>query len=318
LFAFATAPPVSAWSADRNRADVDTAKVTASIADLIADLDSDRFTARKKATRALIDSGGKAVVPLTAAAEVGSLEVRIRVIRILQELYTGTQKDTTIDAAELALEKLAESDSRPLSARADRVLNTNYERREERAIAQIERLGGVINYQGPNDLRFNPNFNDPNKKQISHVVLGSAWKGGDGGLKYIRRLSRLEVLYLSGKGETGPISKEAAQSLQASLPNLKIEPRGEAYLGIGGGLHPRGCQVMQVKLGAAAAKAGFRELDVITGFGGKKIPDFNALITHIKNYSPGDKVKFEVLRGTETITLDVVMGEWKQDEVPRK
>ena len=303
LFAVATAP---ARAAESERSNDAPAEASISIANLIADLDSDKYAARKKATRALIDSGSKAVFLLTTAAEEGPLEVRIRVIRILRELYTGSQKDTTIDAAELALETLAESDSRPLSARADRVLNTNYDRREERAIAQIKRLGGVVNFRGPSDILF-----DPNRKQISHVVLGSAWKGGDGGLKYVRRLSRLEVLYLSGKSETGPISEEAAESLQAALPNLTIQPRGAAYLGIGGGAHPRGCQVLQVKPGAAAAKAGFRELDVITGFGGKKIPDFDTLITHIKNYSPGDKVKFEVLRGAEMITLDVVMGEWK-------
>jgi hypothetical protein len=303
LFAIATAPPVSA--------DGDGGNSAPSIANLIADLDSDEYAARKKATRALIDFGSKAVFPLTTAAEDGSLEVRIRVIRILRELYTGSQKDTTIDAAELALETLAESDKRPLSARADRVLNTNYDRREERAIAQIQRLGGTVNYWGPKDPLFIPNVNDPNKKQTGYIVLGSGWKGGDGGLKYVRRLSRLEYLYLSGKGETGPISKEAAQSLQAALPNLKIERRGPAYLGIGGGPHLRGLQVVRLKEGAAAAEAGFHIGDVITAFGGKKIPDFDALITHIKNFSPGDKVKFEVLRGAEMLTLDVVMGEWE-------
>jgi hypothetical protein len=297
---------VSAWSADGDRADGDRADVTPSIADLIADLDSDEFAARKTATRKLIDVGGKAVARLTVAAQGGTLEVRIRVIHILQELYAGAQKDTTIDAAELALETLAKSNNRSLSARADRVLDTNYERREQRALVQIERLGGTINYRDANDWRF-----DPNKKEISYIVLGSRWKGGAGGLKYVGRLSRLEVLYLSGAGETGPISKEAAESLQAALPNLKIERRGAAYLGIAGGPHPRGLQVVRLTEGAAAAKAGFREYDVITGFGGKNIPDFNALIAHIKNYSPGDKVKFEVLRGTKMITLDVVMGEWK-------
>jgi hypothetical protein len=302
LFAVATVPPVSAGG--------DRANATPTIVDLVADLDSDEFAVRKKATRALIDSGRKAVAQLTTAAQGGTLEVRIRVIHILQELYAGAQKDTTIDAAELALETLAESDNRALSARADRVLNTNYERRELRALAQINRLGGVIDYLKPSDLLFDPTVNDPNKKQISFIVLGSGWKGGDGGLKYVRRLSRLRVLYLSGAGETGPISKAAAQSLQASLPNLRIEPRGAAYLGIGGGVHARGCHVLQVKEGAAAAKAGFRVLDVITGFGGKKIPDFEALIAQIRTYSPGDKVKFEVLRGTKMITLDVVMGEW--------
>jgi hypothetical protein len=301
LFAVAAAP---AWSADR--ANGKPAEVSASIADLIADLDSDEYAARKKATRALIQSGNKAVTQLTTAAEDGSLEVRIRVIRILRELYTGAQEDTTIDAAELALETLAESDSRPLSARANRVLNSNYERRKQRALAQIKRLGGGINYLDAKDWRF-----DPNKEQIAYIVLGSGWKGGDVGLKYVRRLSRLEILYLSGKGETGPISKDGVQSLQAALPNLKIERRGAAYLGIGGGAHPSGLQVLRLQEGAAAAKAGFRIEDVIIGFGGKKIADFNALITHIKNYSPGDKVKFEVLRNGEMLTLNVVMGEWQ-------
>ena len=68
--------PVSAWSADGDRADGDRADVTPSIADLIADLDSDEFAARKTATRKLIDVGGKAVARLTVAAQGGRSEER--------------------------------------------------------------------------------------------------------------------------------------------------------------------------------------------------------------------------------------------------
>lgn len=290
---------------------------TPSIADLVADLDSDQYAVRKRATRQLIAAGSKSVPALAAAVENGGLEVRTRVLRILREFYstenddTTDEDDATIEAAEIALENLTESDNLVLAADAERVLNSFYERREQRALVQIEKLGGVISYRELTDPRFNRVIVNSNKKQIAYILLGTKWKGGDRGLKYVKRLSNLGVLYLSGTGEQAPISKEAEQSLASALPNLMIQRRGAAYLGIGGGPHQRGCQIVQVKEGAAAARAGLRQFDVITGFGDKKIPDFDTLITHIKTYSPGDKVKVTVLRGAEELTLNVVMGEWK-------
>lgn len=279
------------------------------MADLIADLDSDQYAVRKKATRALIEAGAPAVSPLTAAAADGTLEVQIRVVRVLQELYTASESDETIDAAEVALEALADSSNRGLAARADRVLNENYERRERRALTQIKRLGGVINYsEAPNLIA--GNF-DPNLPPISYILLGGKWKGGDEGLKYVKRVTRLRVLYVAGAAGARPISGKAQEDLEASLPDLIVQNRGRAYLGIGGGPHPNGCQVIQVKAETAAAKAGLREFDVIQGFGGKKIDDFDTLIELIKTYAPGDKVKLDVIRGSRSMTLEVVMGEWK-------
>lgn len=302
LTALATCPALSA--------DSDRAETSPSIAELIADLDSSRYAVRKAATRALIESGAPAVAPLIAAAQDGTLEVQIRVVRVLEEMYAASESDETIDAAELGLESLAKSSNRPLAARADRVLKENYQRREQRALSQIKRLGGVINYSDQPAL-FADNNANPNLPPIAYVLLGDKWKGGDEGLKYVKRLTRLRVLYVAGTAGARPISEQAQQDLESAMPDLIIQNRGRAYLGIGGGPHPNGCQVIQVKADTAADKAGLRELDVIHGFGGKRIDDFNTLIELIKNYAPGDKVKVDVLRGSRSLTLNVVMGEWK-------
>lgn len=275
---------------------------------LIADLDSEQYAVRKKATRGLIAAGAKVVPPLAAAASKGTLEVQTRVIRILQEMYTESDNAETVDAAELAIESLAESSIRSLAARASRVLEAHGELREQRALAAIERLGGIIKYGSPFFIPANPK---PKNKPIGYILLGDKWKGGDDGLKFIKRVTGLPALILSGTAELSPISKEAQKDLQATLPNLSIQIRGRAYLGIGGGRqHPRGFQIGDVVPDRAAAKAGLKRSDVITVFGGKKIPDFDTLVALLKTYKPGDKVKVELLRGTQTLTVEVVMGEW--------
>jgi hypothetical protein len=300
-------PAQSALAAQSARRDRPT--VASSANQLIADLDSDRYAVRKRATRGLIAAGSKVVAPLTAAAGNGTLEVQTRVIRILQDMYVGSDNDETIDAAELALESLSKSSNRSLAARAYRVLTANHELRRQRALVQIERLGGVINYGG--NLLFIPNNTNPIQKQIKYIVLGAKWKGGDDGLKFVKRLTGLQLLFLSGTAESSPISKAAQSDLQATLPNLNIRKRGPAYLGIRGDINVLDCRVDRVEPGQAAEKAGLKPRDVITSFGGKKIPDFAALLAVLKTFEPGDKVKVEVIRDGKTLTFEVVMGEWK-------
>ena len=56
-------------------------------------------------------------------------------------------------------------------------------------------------------------------------------------------------------------------------------------------------------------KAGLKEKDVILELNGEKITKENSLSKVIQKYLSQDTVKLKILRGTEEINIDVVLGE---------
>lgn len=60
---------------------------------------------------------------------------------------------------------------------------------------------------------------------------------------------------------------------------------------------------------SAADKAGIKEGDIILEFNGEKITADNALAKLIQKYKPNDTVSIKVLRGTEELMLQAVLGE---------
>ncbi len=282
------------------------------LAELIRDLDSNRFVVRRAATRKLVEAGRPAVVPLAKAAEKGSLEVSVRAIGILEAMFAG-QTDA-IDDAETALERLTDSKNRSAAGRADSVLLANSALRESRALAAIRKLGGLVKPStraGGNPRMFVPNNPRGSGPSDYQIWLSDNWKGGDAGLKYVKRLRRLETLYnIKGNG----VTNKGLEDLRAALPFLQIQDRGKAYLGIGGATNPLGgigCYISRVQPGSAAERGGIQERDSIVRFGGKEVADFDALIALIKEKRAGDKVVVEVIRSSKTLKLDVVLAGWK-------
>ncbi|HUG93764.1 MAG TPA: PDZ domain-containing protein [Planctomycetaceae bacterium] len=272
---------------------------------LIGLLDSDHYRDRQQATRLLKAAGAAAVGPLAGIAEHGSLEAAVRAVRILQAIYISGD-DAGVDAAEAALEQLQRSPHPWVAARAEAVLVMNYDVRERRAVEEIARLGGGIQYtehpfpdqRFPEMLRF----------QVQAVILGKDWRGGEDGLKYVRRLEQLPMLYVIDG--TGALSPTAEQQLLADLPNLRIEHRSRACLGVGGNTGVDGCLVSQVKSGSAADRGGVQVGDVITRFGGKDVSDFASMVKIIYDYEPGNRVAIEVNRRGRPLELEVVMDGW--------
>lgn len=67
-----------------------------------------------------------------------------------------------------------------------------------------------------------------------------------------------------------------------------------------------------VSAGSPAQKAGLREGDIITEFGGKKIDSTNTLADLISKKNVGDTIMLKVLRNSKEIKLFVVLDELKQ------
>jgi len=80
------------------------------------------------------------------------------------------------------------------------------------------------------------------------------------------------------------------------------------FLGVQGDPKAKIAKITEVFPNTPAAKAGIKPGDVITKFDGKDIPNFIALSSLVRGKKPGDKVKVEVLRGEETVALEVTLG----------
>ncbi|NTU70515.1 MAG: PDZ domain-containing protein [Coriobacteriia bacterium] len=71
----------------------------------------------------------------------------------------------------------------------------------------------------------------------------------------------------------------------------------------------QGALVDSLTKGAGADKAGVRVGDVVTKVDGKDIRSMDELVIAVRRHAIGDTVKLTVMRGTETLELDVVVGD---------
>ena len=290
-------------------------KYEKAISQWIADLDSAKFRTRRTATKKLIEIGKPAIGSLTDAALTGEPEVVLRALAVLEAIYIGNDAEA-IDAAEEALDKILASKSRTAAGRARLVVESNYGVRQQRALAKIKKLGGkVVRYSDQYSGRTIPvNPGDPasNSNPIQYILLGTSWKGGDTGLKHIKRLSQLRNLYLI----SGTISEKAEEELKVAMPQMTVQKRGKAYLGISGAptnpVGKAGGYVSIVTPNGPASSGGIRVGDVIVEFGGKPVAGFQSLIEMIGKRDPQEKIKTIVERGGKRIDLEIELGTWKQ------
>ena len=293
--------------AEANDEPVRAPRPTHSVSELIASLSSSSFRTRRRATRELYRSGASAAVPLGQAARGKNLEVAARAIGVLERMYTDRDLDV-VAASELVLEELSASGSRSLSRRARKVLESHVELRQRRAVDQILRLGGI--FKDSRDKVVDPNDPDVLGQPIVTLQLGNGWTGGDAGLKYVGRLTRLRSLLVI---EGASASIGALTDLNNVLPMLRIIRRGRALLGVKAFSSP--CQIQEVRPGLAADRAGIKVGDMILTFDGKAIADFQGLVDLIKEHRPGDTVPLTVERRINgkktTVALSVKLDSWE-------
>ncbi|KKS77702.1 MAG: Protease Do [Candidatus Woesebacteria bacterium GW2011_GWB1_43_14] len=71
---------------------------------------------------------------------------------------------------------------------------------------------------------------------------------------------------------------------------------------------PEGAYIASVVAGSGADKAGIKEGDIITKFGGEDLNEDNNLASAIKKKKVGDSVEVELWRGEETLELSVILS----------
>ncbi|HKT61737.1 MAG TPA: M28 family peptidase [Gemmatimonadales bacterium] len=110
----------------------------------------------------------------------------------------------------------------------------------------------------------------------------------------------------------GPLTlMPAATQISASDATGPPMPGYGAYLGTVPDMtdNPGGVRLLGVRAGSPAEKAGLRGDDIITRIGDMSVPDLEAMTEALRRHHPGDTVSVVVRRGTQTTTLQAVLGE---------
>ncbi len=123
LLLFLASPPLGGEEPPQNPAATIPPKnlSAATIRQLVAQLDSNRFAERKKATDQLREIGVPAIEPLVAAAPGGSLELQVRVMKLLGDFYRSNEPALRLAARE-ALKQLRSCEQEAVSQRAKEIL----------------------------------------------------------------------------------------------------------------------------------------------------------------------------------------------------
>ncbi|MDA0589554.1 MAG: PDZ domain-containing protein [Planctomycetota bacterium] len=286
--------PTDAKPAIPDRADsgdaATPAATTEEITAWVAQLSSRNFQDREAATKKLSSAGPAAAAAVAKAAAEGPVEVGLRAVAILDAHYKS-EDGSTIDGAEAGLLQLKTAKHAGVARRAAETLTRHYPIRQDRAVVQIREFGGQIQFDRFFGRNRAPGL--PEHGAVHAVAIGPDWTGGEKGLEQVSRLDSLSTVYLLNGHE---LSEKSIAELQKQLPQMTIQRRGAAFLGVGTQNDALGCLIGEVKVNSAAARGDLRGFDIVIAFGGKPILGANDLIEAITLHQPGETVKLVVLR----------------------
>jgi hypothetical protein len=297
---------------------------TAEVAELIRQLDDDRFAVREAAQYKLVAQGEAALGAVGAAAGGGSLESSTRAVGIL--LQWAQSPDAAMSLG--ALEQLAGLANRP--AEAEMATQRLADVREAAALEKIVNLGGKVPSDPIAAVVVGPAL-------PLQIIIGPKWTGGAEGLSHIADVPRATTLSFHSAplgDEAVPsitkldslqriefygtnVSPEAVELVKRQLPHAVVDVRGPARLGIAGLPGVGGAAVQQVQPGSAAERADIRPGDVITEISGVPVNNFEALTAEISNAQLGEGVVLKVLRpgapAAETLDITVKFDRWGEE-----
>jgi PDZ domain len=286
------------------------------IANLIGELDSNRYLVRERATQQLLATGAAALDPLLAAANGDRPEPADRAVWVLKNLGNSEDRDLAL----AALDRLVQVQGRPAAVAEAQQAQSRL--REMVCQEQLAKLGGqltVVDFVLP----------DLGPIQLVRVELGDNWRGNADDLNCLLGLDQRQYFRLVGSGVddqviklfeskaglrllqvfTSRVTKPAADSLKAHQPKAVVYIRNRALLGIGGDSQANGVRVTQADDKFGAAKAGIVVGDVVTKIDGTPIKDFDRLTAVIAQHQPGDEVDVTIVRGEETLTKHVTLSD---------
>jgi PDZ domain len=287
------------------------------IAQWVADLDSNQYRVREAATQQLVAASAPALDPLLAAANSKRPEPADRAVWILRQM----SKTADIDLRQRVLEHLVQVESQPQVV--DEAKAGLAEIQHQFAVRAIEQLGGQYLEEGAD-----PKWGQQLPKR---VVLNDKWRGGDAGLEQLQKLRLVPMVTIIGTNVSaaglarlasveslrvlqlyGTRLEEAdIAELQKKLPDVKIDYRRGALLGVRGMEGVQSAEVQSVQPGTAAAAAGIREHDTIRKLDDTPIADFSQLTSAVAKHRAGDEIMLQIQRGDQMLEVKVTLGKWE-------
>lgn len=146
-------------------------------------------------------------------------------------------------------------------------------------------------------------------QDMTHLEQLNIWYTpiGDQAIEHLGGLKSVQAIVLYGT----QVSPAGASALQLRLANANVIVKSGAFLGVGAANpNGEGCMISTVHPGSAAEQAGLNVGDVITHYKGDKVGNFEALRDLIGENRPGDEVEVKIIRGPQTLTKRVRLGEW--------
>lgn len=286
-------------------------------ADLTA-LEHPEFRIREAAAQRLAARRASVIAPLANLAQTGSAEASVRAFELLRQLHRDGD-DETYEAVEATYEALIQSDNILAASRAEAAIEAVSEVRHRRAVASFRKLGGLVQFDSVEDTTA-----DATPPRINAVMINQQWKGGDEGLKHLRRIEDFRpviqfrqppaIYFIRG----AKVSPDALNDLKTAFGRAVIE-RGPACLGVmqKQELGDDVLRIDQVVDDSAAGRAGLQKNDIILEFDDVPIPDFKTLVEKIGDRQPGDKIRILYSRGEEKKITTAELLEWTLPPVKR-
>ncbi len=275
-------------------------------------LQSDNYFEREQASNALEHIGTDSISDLTAACSSADAETAFRAVSILEHLYVDSlmlEDDELTDQIENSLESLSQSTQPLIADKIQYIYDQNSLIAEQALIRKVRRLGGIVVFTDTVTRRV-PFENRMIQRVGVDVVIGPDWSGGEPGLKALHRLGALRRIYLV---DGAPVSMAALEEIQSYQPNLEIQRRSPARLGVQGLNGIDECRLSAINANSAASKAGLDAGDVVVAFGADPIRNFDDLIKSIQKHQPGEVIPMRILRNNQELRLEVTLEGWHQD-----
>jgi hypothetical protein len=289
--------------------------VSEEVAQLIADLGSPEFGRRQAAVATLRDARDQQLHEICQVLETGTeSESARRIIEVLELRYEQAPLDS--DDARItseALEKSSHSDRWFVSETARDVLDRHWRRRTEIAVVELVSMKVPLSPLDPTELwKQNPNAPeqmfgqaDPTSSRHLKIYIDKNWPGNDRAFELLRRLDSLQTesfmtqprlvsIYLI---DGHPLAIEQVAILKGTFGDTQIAERGRVCLGVLN--EPRfgveeGILVGSVQKGSSADAAEIRSGDLIVAMNGKKLTDFDQLVTQLRSFDVGDKIMLHI------------------------
>ena len=171
-------------------------------------------------------------------------------------------------------------------------------------------------------------------ESTASLMLGSQWQGGDEGLKVLKDVPEIWSVSVSGTKITDAslkyfaelpnlsnlqardvnFTREGLRKLREKKPELQIQARGEAMMGVNADVGVSPLTLTSVFPDSGAYQAGVRQGDVILSVNGVLIKEFSDLTISIYGRKAGEKVRVEYERSGVKKTAEITLKKRRDDQ----